>query len=72
MQNDKSVTKDEFEKFISEYPNALRKHTVAFYDPPLVTWNDFSLGEYPEKSVVAYAKLNEDGALYDFYIRERT
>jgi hypothetical protein len=48
----KSVTVDEFEQFILAYPRQLSRDVAQFCEPPVVTYNDFSLGKWPG-SVVA-------------------
>lgn len=60
----KSVTEVEFDKFLKEYPKKLTRDYNQIYEPPLISFNDFSLGDYPE-SVVAYC--NRDG---DFRIKD--
>lgn len=58
----RQVTKEEFEKFISEYPNELEEDVARMFEPPLKTWNDFSKGEWPD-SAVAFCHLY-DGSEY--------
>lgn len=62
------VSKEEFEKFISEYPRPLTEHVVTFMTPMLRTYNDFTLGKYP-LSIVA-SKDNESvyGSKIEYYI----
>jgi hypothetical protein len=48
----KPVTKEEFEKFILSYPRPLDRDVAQMCEPPVVTYNDFSLGVWPQ-SVVA-------------------
>jgi hypothetical protein len=62
----KRVTEEEFEKFIKEYPRPLKKDITGIFEPPLMTFNDFSLDPFWPGSVVAYYYLNTD----EFYIRE--
>ena len=47
------VTEKEFEDFLIEYPNRLVKNVAGMFDPPLFTYNDFTLGNWPD-SVVAF------------------
>jgi len=56
---DIKVTKEEFDKFIKNYPNRLEKDISGIFEPPLLTYNDFSSGRIWPNSVVAYAHLNE-------------
>ena len=46
------VTREQFEQFIITYPRLLKCNVTAICEPPIVTFNDFSLGTWP-KSVVA-------------------
>ena len=48
----KKVGKDEYLKFIGEYPRRLERDVCGISEPPLVTYNDFTRGKWPE-SVVA-------------------
>jgi hypothetical protein len=48
----KTVTKEEFEQFIATYPRSLDRDVAMMCEPPVVTYNDFSLGDWPE-SIVA-------------------
>lgn len=53
----KNVTKEEFEAFIKAfikaYPHPLRLDVAMMYEPPLLTYNDFALGNWPESIVAA-------------------
>lgn len=55
----KKVTKEEHEQFVVGYPNQLHKGVSTIYDPPVLEWNDFSLGDWP-KSIVAAETLEYD------------
>lgn len=57
--NTKCVSKEEFEQFIASYPHALVKDVCGISDPPLISYNDFELGVWPE-SIVASTVLYED------------
>ena len=67
MEKFKSVTPDEFDKFIENYPRHLEIDVYRVPEPPLQSWNDFSLGDWPE-SVVASASIDDDSALDNFRI----
>jgi len=41
----KRVSKLEFENFINAYQNDLEFDCCGISDPPLITYNDFSLGK---------------------------
>lgn len=69
----KSVTKEEFYKFITEYPRKLSFNVTGICEPPFATYNDFILGEYPKKSIVASYSLNDyltNEGNHDFKIKE--
>ena len=51
---DKKVTKEEFKKFIKIYFPKLEFNCYGAYDPPLITYNDFSNNKKWPDSVVAY------------------
>jgi hypothetical protein len=48
----KHVTQDEFEHFITTYPRVLDRNVAMMAEPPVVTFNDFTLGKWPA-SIVA-------------------
>jgi hypothetical protein len=52
-------TKVELEAFVASYPRPLVKDVFGAFEPPLLTYNDFTLGAWPD-SVVASVMLNED------------
>lgn len=57
------VTKEEFEKFISQYPNKLETDISGITEPPTKTWNDYTSGlKWPE-SLVCLIKMY-DGSEY--------
>lgn len=49
----KKVTKEEFEKFIRDYPKPLVQDVYAIAEPPILQFNDFSEGKVWPESVVA-------------------
>ncbi len=51
--NYKEVTKNKFDEFIKIYPGKLVRDVYGVFDPPLITYNDFKFGDWPD-SVVAY------------------
>ena len=59
----KSVTHDEFYEFIKNYPRKLDVDVVYFNEPPVKTWNDFTLGKWP-KSIVASCRVFSDDPYY--------
>jgi hypothetical protein len=61
MSDNVQVTKEEFEEFIRKYDtnvHKLERDTCGIFDPPVVPYNDFSLGDWPE-SVVAHFSWGE-------------
>ena len=67
MSCDKKVNKEEFDKFRKEYPNPLE--TDMFMGMP--TWNDFTLGNWPESIVAKITNFEHnypDTAKYDYWI----
>lgn len=53
------VTKEEFDKFIKEYPNELITSMYMIGEPPSLEYNDFSDGKVWPESVVASKMLHE-------------
>jgi len=62
----KSVSKPEFWEFVKNYPRKLEMDIYGVCDPPVVTFNDFSLGVWP-KSVVARTWKYDDDPDGHFY-----
>ena len=62
----KSVSKEEFKQFIDNYPTKLEMDVYAVCEPALITYNDFSLGKWPD-SVVARTWLYEDNPEDHYY-----
>ena len=62
----KSVNKAEFQEFISNYPRKLEVDICGICDPPLVSYNDFSIGKWPESIVAKTLKYDDDPKGY-FY-----
>ncbi len=67
--NYNKVTEKEFKNFLIEYPDRLVKNVAGMFDPPLLTYNDFTLGNWPD-SVVAfcYDDYLINKKLVDFHI----
>lgn len=68
---DKQVTKDELDAFVAAYPRPLVKDVTGICEPPMLSYNDFTLGDWPA-SVVAKVQLwNGDfGESNRYFIRE--
>lgn len=62
-----NVDKKTFEKYIKQYPRKLERDVCGICEPPIVSYNDFSLGKWPD-SIVAKTYLyddNPDGYYYE-------
>ena len=62
----KVVSKDEFDNFIRSYQNELVFDLYAVCEPALITYNDFTLGKYPD-SIVAYTWIYGDNPEDRYY-----
>jgi hypothetical protein len=57
------VSEEEFDLFLKRYPKIVSDVNAAF-EPPLITYNDFSSGEKWPESVVARRILNDPDEYY--------
>lgn len=49
--------------FITAYPNPLERDVYRAFDPPLVTYNDFSIApKWPDSAVAAFRAGDPPGA----------
>jgi len=55
----KDVNKDDFNTFVAAYPRPLHKNVSGISEPPTLTYNDFTRGNWPD-SVVAQVMLFEE------------
>lgn len=75
MSNFKQVTKEEFDKFVSEYPNKLDWDVTGICEPPLGSHNDFTEGKVWPESMVTKVRLF-DGSDYhmnrqaEYFVKE--
>lgn len=53
------VSKEEFDEYISNYPNKLEIDVTGICEPPLKTYNDFTNNKAWPESVVASVSLYE-------------
>jgi hypothetical protein len=53
----KQVSKEEFQEFLAKYPRKLEHDCSGIPEPPVDTYNDFSLGVWPESIV---ARISRD------------
>lgn len=56
MEKDRQVSKEELDAFVAAYPRPLVKDVTSICEPPMLSYNDFTLGNWPE-SVVAKVQL---------------
>jgi hypothetical protein len=56
----KPVTRGEFEQFVVSYPRQLERDVARFCEPPVVTYNDFSLGNWPASVVASHSFETRD------------
>lgn len=55
----RECTKEEFDRFIAEYPQPLQSDVAMMFEPPVQTLNDFTGGKVWPESVVAAVTLFE-------------
>lgn len=65
----KKVDKNAFNSFINNYPKKLERDVYGVCEPPLITYNDFSKGDWPE-SIVASTYLYENEPESYWYVPE--
>jgi len=63
----KSVTKEEFDKFIENYPRELVRSVYAVFEPPIVTYNDFELANHWPYSVIARTYIYDEDPKERYY-----
>ena len=56
----KKVTKEEFYKFIENYPRPLERNVTGVCEPPAISYNDFELANRWPYSIVASTYLYSD------------
>jgi hypothetical protein len=66
----KSVKKEEYRKFIDNYPRKLVCDACAISDPPAVSLNDFELANRWPYSIVARTMAWDDNPSDYFYLPE--
>jgi hypothetical protein len=50
-----ACTESEFDAFLAAYPNPLERDVTAICEPPLVTFNDWTRGKWPDSVVASYS-----------------
>lgn len=63
----RKVSKEEFEKYISQYPRKLSIDVCGISEPPSITYNDFELANRWPYSVVANTWAYSDNTNDFFY-----
>ncbi len=63
----KQVNKEEFKQFLASYPRHLDVDVTGICDPPLITYNDFTLADCWPYSVVAKTYAYDDSPDDYFY-----
>ncbi len=54
MKDLQDCTREELIAFVRSYPRELERDVNAICEPPLVTFNDFTLGDWPESVVASF------------------
>lgn len=67
----RNVTREEFEKFIAEHGEKLERDVYGAAEPPLVTYNDFSMAPKWPESIVASTFLYSDEPGHYYYVPEK-
>jgi hypothetical protein len=65
----KRVTKEEFKKFLDNYPRSLACDCCGISDPPAISYNDFELANRWPYSIVANTWAYDDDP-NDYYYSE--
>lgn len=68
----KAVSAQELDDFVAQYPRGLVLDVLASYEPPLVTYNDFELGIWPESVVAHYRAADRGEPAYGHSIHHPT
>jgi hypothetical protein len=68
----KPVTRDEFEQFVTTYPRVLERDVARMAEPPVVTFSDFTLGNWPESIVARHTFEESNGRTpCSWYVKEQ-
>ena len=59
----REVKEEELKAFVESYPRKLEIDVTQICEPPMLSYNDFTLGKWPE-SVVASIKLDNPRRFY--------
>lgn len=69
MKKFKEVKKEEFDNFVKNYPRPLDWNVTGICEPPLGSYNDLSLGKWPD-TMVAKVKIMDGSEYYGFRTSE--
>jgi len=68
------VDKETFFKYLKEYPNKLKRNVAGMFDPPIVSYNDFSKYDKWPDSIVCYVEDGEHSSIpttqNEYYIKD--
>lgn len=56
----RKVSFNEFIEYINNYPYHLTRNITGICEPPLITYNDFSLGNWPDSIVASYYDYSDN------------
>ena len=65
-----SVTEEEFNQFLKDYPRLLSRDVAGMADPPVISYNDFELAEKWPFSVVAQTHAYSNDPDDYYYVPE--
>lgn len=57
----REVSKAEFDAHLAAWPRELKRDVLGTFEPPLVTYNDFTYGTWPDSVVASYRLGYETG-----------
>lgn len=55
-----SVTEEEYYNFLELYPRDLDRNVSSVCDPPVISYNDFELGKFPDSIVASRCAYSDD------------
>jgi len=69
--NRRECSEAEHKAFVNAYPRRLEVDVYRVPEPPVVTWNDFTLGNWPDSVVCGKVMESYLGTAASFFIVER-
>lgn len=61
------VSEDEYYDFLESYPREIERNVSSVCDPPVISYNDFKLGNFPDSIIASRCAYTEDKDDY-FYV----